>query len=71
MIGGKLRAAYEAVGRHMDEILGLFHPGAKITVLVRRPGAPGQDFLVTDDDLAEAIALIQRRIAEPSQVHHD
>lgn len=57
-----LRQVYDAVGGHMDDILSHFKPGAKITVIVRRPGLPEQDFMITDDDPLEAIALINRRI---------
>lgn len=59
----KLDIARSRVGAAMDDIIGVFKPGVKITVLVRRPGFPEQDFLMTDDDPAEAIALIERRIA--------
>lgn len=45
----------------MDEILKLFKPGAMITVTVRRPGEPTQDFLMSNDDLDHVIALICRR----------
>ena len=46
----------------LDEILQVFKPGAKIAVLVRRPGLPDEDFMMTDDDPREAIAMINRRI---------
>lgn len=52
------------VGRveaHMDDILALFKPGAKVTVLVRTPGKPRADFCLTSDDLSEVAAMIQRR----------
>lgn len=58
----KLDKARTIVASHMDGILSIFHPGAKITVLVRRPGEPTQDFMMTDDDPSEAIAMIERRI---------
>lgn len=61
----KLVIAAENVGQHMDAILSNFLPGAKITVLVRRPGEPERDFMMTDDDPLEAIAMIQRRTSAP------
>ena len=53
--------AGERVGDLMDEILRMFKPGAKITVLVRREGKPDQDFVQSNDDLAEAIEMLKRR----------
>lgn len=57
----KLEIAQVNVADHMDSILRVFKPGAKITVIVRRPGQPEQDFLMTDDDLEEVSRLIERR----------
>lgn len=62
-MSAKLETARANVAEHMDSILRIFKPGAKITVMVRRPGQPEQDFLMTDDDLAEAVKLIGRRQA--------
>lgn len=59
----KLKAAYHVVSAHMNEIVGLFKPGVKITVIVRRPDKGDQDFLMSDDDLEEVIALVKRRQA--------
>lgn len=50
------------VAEHMDAIIAEFKAGRRITVLVRSPGNEEGDFLMTDDDLEEAKALIQRRI---------
>ncbi len=58
----KLQIAQQNVAALMDEILQVFKPGAKIAVLVRRPGLPDEDFMMTDDDPREAIAMINRRI---------
>ena len=60
----KLEAAASAVAGHMEGILTNFLPGAKITVLVRRPGEPTKDFMMTNDDPAEAISMIERRMGE-------
>lgn len=51
----------DEVAGHMDEIVALFKPGVKITVVVRTPGFPDRDMLMTDDDLAEVRAMIERR----------
>lgn len=56
-----LEQVQQTVAGHMDEILRLFKSGAKITVLVRAPGFPDRDFMMTDDDLTEIIAMVQRR----------
>lgn len=47
----------------MDKIVKCFKSGAKITVLVRAPGFPDRDFVMTDDDPAEAIEMLKRRQA--------
>jgi len=55
------------VSDYMDKIKRRFKPGARITVLVRRPGYPEQDFVMTDDEIEGAIAcLLRRRDAGPS-----
>ncbi len=50
------------VAGYMDRIIKLFKPGSKITVCVRSPHLPGDtDFILTDDDLTEVRAAIQRQ----------
>lgn len=49
------------VSHHMDDIAAYFKPGRLITVIVRSPGKPNQDFLMTSDDLDEVAALLERR----------
>jgi hypothetical protein len=51
----------EQVADHMSAILAFFKSGARITVLVRTPGMPTADFVLTSDDLPEAIAALTRR----------
>lgn len=54
------------VGYYMGRIMKLFKPGAKITVIVRTPGCPGRDFIMSDDNLEEAMAAtLRRRNGEP------
>jgi hypothetical protein len=58
----KLQIVVEEVSDYMDHILKLFKPGAKITVCVRNPQVPGDtDFILTNDDLTEARAALQRQ----------
>ncbi len=54
----------EQVADHMDAILKFFKPGAKITVLVRRPEhADGkQDFVLSNDTIPDAIKALQQRV---------
>lgn len=56
-----LQYVQEAVADHMDEILALFKPGAKICVLVRTPCHPDRDFMMTNDHLDELTAMLVRR----------
>ena len=50
------------VSYHMEKIVENFKPPVQITVLVRRPGFPEQDFCLTDDDLKLAIEALNRRL---------
>lgn len=51
----------DRVAQHMLEIVKLWKPGAKITVIVRTPTNDRADFLMSDDDLAQVVALVERR----------
>jgi len=59
-----LEKTQDEVGALMNEILTFFKPGAKITVLVRRPEHEdgSQDFLMTSDDIPKAIAALKLRM---------
>ena len=57
-------------GQHLNTIAALFKPGVEITLLVRRPGKPTQDFMLTSEgpDAADKlIAMIERRFAAGDQ----
>lgn len=56
---------------HLEGILKLFKAGALATVVVRVPGFPERDFLLTNDSLPEAIAAIERRANAAKEPHHD
>lgn len=62
-----LEEVQQVVSDHMDSIVRCFKPGVKITVLVRTPGFPGRDFMMTSDDHSELIAMIERRKLADSQ----
>jgi hypothetical protein len=59
--------AANEVGGYMDRIVKLFKPGAKITVIVRSPDYADRDFIMSDDDLEEAIAALRRRNGTPEE----
>lgn len=61
----KVQYARAIASRHLDSILRLFKPGAKITLIVRRDGEPEQDFLLTDDDLDEVSTALDRAKGRP------
>ncbi|WAJ27118.1 hypothetical protein [Jiella sp. R10] len=50
----------QQVAAHLDVIGHLFIPGAKLTILVRRPGEPDCDFLMTNDEMSEVAAMVAR-----------
>ncbi len=60
-----LDAVGDDIGHLMDRILKLFKPGAKITVVVRFPGYPEREVIMTDDDLDGVIETCHRRQAQP------
>lgn len=51
----------DEVSFHLDKILKCFKPGAKITVIVRRPENDEADFTLSNDDISEAIKALERR----------
>lgn len=59
----KLRRTVAAVSTHMDAIRALFIPEVRVTLIVRTPGFDGRDFMLSEDELDEVIALIERRRA--------
>lgn len=50
----------------LERLSGLALPGARMTLLVRRPEKPdgSQDMVITDDDLADVIAALEIRKKE-------
>lgn len=58
---------HEEAGERLHELSTMVLPGAKLTLLVRRPEAPdgSQDMVVTDDDISEVLKALEiRRTAE-------
>lgn len=62
----KLDRARDLIGGLLTEASFVFKPGMKLTFIARRPDKPDQDFVMTDDDPAEAIAALERRTLIPS-----
>lgn len=56
-----LKYVQMCVSSHMEKIVGHFKRGAKIAVLVRSPGFPDRDFMMTDDTIPELRAMLDRR----------
>jgi hypothetical protein len=56
----RLLEVREIISGHTDAILREFKPGAKITVLARIPGNDDADMLLTNDDLEQVAAAIER-----------
>ena len=65
----KVLNASDHVAFHMDKIMEAFKPGAKITLIVRPYASTNgsMDFVMSDDDLDEAIAVLQRRKAKGNE----
>ncbi len=67
---GRVEMACAEVQRHMREIKALFVEDARITVLVRLPGDPDADIVVTADSMDEVIKALQHRAAQESWASH-
>lgn len=63
--GDKLAHVREQVAVHLDEIATYFSGTPKLTICVRHPGQPEQDFLLTSDTLDEVILLLERSKTRP------
>lgn len=48
------------IARRMAEIAAMFLPGAKVTVMVRRPGVDDADVCISDDEFPDMIAMLHR-----------
>lgn len=69
-ITAPVQAAAERVAAFADRIRAEFKADAKITIIVRRPDDidGSQDFVLTDDNLDLAVAVIRRRQADPKSI---
>ncbi len=45
---------------HLQQIASLFRDGAKLTLVVRNPEHDDRDFILSNDDIAEAIKALGR-----------
>jgi hypothetical protein len=45
---------------HLEQIESLFKAGAKVTLIVRQPSDPEQDFMLSSDTLAGAMEVLER-----------
>lgn len=60
-ISPKLINAYVAAADCLESMSQHWTVPVKLTLIVRQPGFPERDFLVSDDEMDEIIALVQRR----------
>jgi hypothetical protein len=65
----KMERVRAHIAMHLDGMLEAFKPGVKITVLVRTPGLPDRDFVMTDDTTDEAIDMLRRRAEADLTIH--
>lgn len=65
----KLQVAQHRIAYHLDEIMECFMPNSKLTLIVRPMGSElgNMDFVMTDDDLDKAIAVLERRKAKGNE----
>lgn len=60
-----LASVGDEISSHMNDIISLFKPGAKITVVVRFPDLPDRDLIMSDDELEGVIEACRRRNGKP------
>lgn len=58
----RLRRVHEEVTAALDDLSGLFLPGHVLTFVMRTPGHPGRDMLVTEDPDIKALVETIRRL---------
>jgi hypothetical protein len=66
----QMQAAMEIVAAHLDQIQSTVFKrsvGMKLTFIARDPKNPEGDFLMSEDDLSEVAALIERSKAREKQ----
>lgn len=51
------------VASRLADIADYFKAGTRLTLVVRRPGLPEQDMVITDDLLGDVIESLKRRVA--------
>lgn len=63
MTSRQVQRFHEEAGARLHELSCMLLPGAKLTLLVRRPDARdgSQDMVITDDELSEAIRALEIR----------
>ena len=59
--------AYRMIERFGDAIVGMFKPGAMVTILVRNPNFEKADVIITKDDWPSIIDSIKRLEAVESE----
>lgn len=57
----QLQRVGEICNRNLNEIAQYFKSEVKLTLVVRTPGEPSRDFILTVDDLDEVAAACKRR----------
>lgn len=55
-----VRLMHARCTEHLEQISQLFKDGAKVTLIVRTPGFPERDVLLSDDTLEGANEVIER-----------
>ena len=63
-----VKAVGDEIADHLADIERLFKPGARLTLVVRRPNFPEQDVVVTNDLIGDAIEAMRRRMAADAAV---
>lgn len=67
-LSAKMTRVRDHIAMHLDGIREAFRGDVKITVLVRSPGLPDADFVMTDDAIDEAIGMLRRRAASETTI---
>lgn len=63
-----LALACDIIAGHLDKIEKCFKPGVKMTILVRRPGEPEQDFVMSNDTAEGIVGILDRSLSRTPHV---
>lgn len=60
-----VQTAHDEISAALNKLRPLFTPDCELTFVMRKPGSPGVYMVISNDDLDEVIAVIEKSKARP------